>query len=98
MRYEYDFGDSWEHEVLLEGLLLKDKDVKYPRCLEGARACPPEDCGGVWGYRNMLAVLSDPTDEEHASMLEWVGGGFDPEAFNPSEFADNLQLGLAPEP
>jgi len=65
--YEYDFGDGWDHEIVLEGILLKDKSVKYPCCIDGRRACPPEDCGGTWGYDNLLKVISDPNNDEYES-------------------------------
>ena len=84
-QYVYDFGDNWEHVVTLEGILLADPAVTYPRCLDGARRCPPEDCGGTWGYADFLAAIADPAHEEHASSLEWCGGAFDPEAFEPGE-------------
>ena len=80
--YEYDFGDGWEHEVVLEQLSTRVPKTKYPVCLDGARACPPEDCGGVPGYEQMLEVLGDPTDEEHESILQWVGGSYDPAGFD----------------
>ena len=83
--YEYDFGDGWRHKVLLEGILLREKGHKYPRCIDGARACPPEDCGGVHGYSRLLEVLADPDDEEHESMLEWLGGKYDPQKFVPGK-------------
>ncbi len=67
--YEYDFGDSWEHEVLFEGILLAESKVKYPLCLDGARACPPEDCGGVWGYADFVAAIQNPDNEQHEEML-----------------------------
>lgn len=79
--YEYDFGDSWRHEVVFEGFPPADPKAKYPRCVDGARACPPEDCGGPWGYADYLAALADPEHEEHDDLLEW-GGPFDPEAFD----------------
>ena len=81
--YEYDFGDGWEHELTLEAVLPRQAGRKYPVCIDGARACPPEDCGGVYGYENLLTVIQDPTNEEHESMLEWIGGGFDPDRFDP---------------
>ena len=81
-RYHYDFGDDWRHLIRLEGILLAEKGKRYPVCLDGARQCPPEDCGGVWGYMEFLAAIRDPTHEEHDSMLEWIGGTFDPEAFD----------------
>lgn len=86
--YEYDFGDSWQHEILLEGLLLKEKRVKYPRCLAGERACPPEDCGSIPGYYDMLEILGDPLDDQHDDMVAWLKGHvgnyypYDPDAFD----------------
>jgi len=71
-QYEYDFGDSWRHELLLEGILLKEKGVKYPRCMAGERACPPEDCGSVPGYYRVLEAMADPDDEEHEEMADWL--------------------------
>jgi hypothetical protein len=82
MVYEYDFGDSWEHEILLEKILSPEPGVKYPVCLDGKRACPPEDCGGAWGYADLLEAIQDPKHPEHEDRLEWVGGSFDPEAFD----------------
>jgi len=84
-RYDYDFGDGWEHEITLEAIVPRRKGEKYPRCLGGARACPPEDCGGVGGYEDLLAVIRDPGHEEHERMLEWLGGRFDPEKFDPKK-------------
>lgn len=83
MMYEYDFGDCWEHDVLVEKILDADPDAAYPACLAGKRACPPEDCGGVWGYEGFLEAIADPRHPEHESSLEWIGGAFDPEAFDP---------------
>jgi hypothetical protein len=80
--YEYDFGDSWSHEILVEKVFAPEPGARYPRCLAGARACPPEDCGGAWGYREFLAAIKDPAHEDHAEMVEWAGEGFDPEAFS----------------
>jgi hypothetical protein len=82
MTYEYDFGDSWEHKITLEKVLPYDKAQALPVCIRGKRACPPEDCGGVWGYAELLKVLADPADPEHDAMLEWLGGPFDAEAFD----------------
>ena len=79
--YEYDFGDGWRHEVLFEGFPPNDPKAKYPLCLEGERACPPEDCGGPWGYGDYLAAVADPENEQHEEMLEWRGQ-FDPSAFD----------------
>ncbi len=80
--YEYDFGDGWRHEVLFEGYPPAKKGRKYPLCLDGAQACPPEDCGGPWGYPNFLDAINDPRHEEHEDMREWIGGNFDPNAFD----------------
>jgi hypothetical protein len=84
-RYDYDFGDGWEHEITLEAIVPRRKGEKYPLCLGGARACPPEDCGGVGGYEDLLAVIRDPSHEQHERMLEWLGGRFDPEKFDPKK-------------
>jgi hypothetical protein len=83
--YLYDFGDSWEHEVRLEKILPKEKGVSYPRCVGGERACPPEDCGGAWGFEHLLEVILDPNHEEYEDLTEWLGGGFDPEHFSVQE-------------
>ena len=80
--YEYDFGDSWEHAILVEKILTAEKGVHYPICLTGKRACPPEDCGGIWGYYQLLETVQDPGDPEHEDMLDWLGDDFDPEAFD----------------
>lgn len=83
--YEYDFGDSWEHELLVEKISPPEKGVSYPRCIKGKRACPPEDVGGVWGYDSFLEAIADPNHPEHEELLEWTGGEFDPEAFDLEE-------------
>lgn len=79
--YEYDFGDGWEHKVVLEKVLPSDF-FEAPVVIKGKKACPPEDCGGIWGYYDFLKAIQDPKHEEHESMLEWVGGGFDPDEFD----------------
>jgi hypothetical protein len=81
-RYEYDFGDSWEHVLVVEKLLSPEPGVDYPRCIAGKRACPPEDVGGIWSYPEFLAAIQDPLHPQHAEQLEWIGGSFDPEAFD----------------
>jgi len=88
--YEYDFGDSWDHTLLVEKTLPLEKGFRYPLCLKGKRACPPEDVGGVWGYKNFLEAIRDPTHDEHEEYLAWAGGEFDPEAFDLEEINTRL--------
>lgn len=78
--YEYDFGDSWEHAITVEKILPPATGTAA-LCLDGARACPPEDCGGIWGYAELLKALKNPKHPEHKSIKEWIGGAFDAEAF-----------------
>jgi hypothetical protein len=80
--YEYDFGDSWEHIILLEKILPFGTQQKTPVCIKGKRACPPEDVGGTWGYENFLEAIKDPSHPEHEEYIDWVGGGFNPESFD----------------
>jgi hypothetical protein len=80
--YEYDFGDNWEHEIVLEKRLEPEPSFKYPRCVEGGRACPPEDCGGVGIYAKFVEAISDPRHPNHREMKEWIGVKFDPEKFS----------------
>ncbi len=89
--YVYDFGDNWEHILLIEKTLPVDSAVRYPRCVVGKRACPPDDCGGVWGYHRLLEAIQDPEHEEHEEKLEWVGGEFDPEEFDIERINARLQ-------
>jgi hypothetical protein len=89
--YEYDFGDSWDHTLLVERILPPEEGVRYPVCLKGRRACPPEDVGGVWGYENFLEAIRDPNHDEHEEYLTWVGGEFDPEAFDLEEVNTRLR-------
>jgi hypothetical protein len=89
--YEYDFGDSWEHEIVVEKILPVDPQAKYPSCLKGKRACPPEDVGGVWGFAEFLEARKDPQHEEHESYIEWWGGPYDPEEFDLEEVNEGLQ-------
>ncbi len=79
--YEYDFGDDWEHKIVLEKIIPSEPNAKYPCCLAGERACPPEDCGGVWGYEELLEIIKDPNDEEYQGRIEWLGREFNPEGF-----------------
>jgi Plasmid pRiA4b ORF-3-like protein len=89
-RYEYDFGDSWDHELLVEIILPPEPGAAYPRCIAGKRRCPPEDCGGIWGYAEFLEAIRDPDHPEHESMREWAGDEFDPEAFDLEEINRRL--------
>lgn len=81
-RYEYDFGDSWLHDLVVEKILPAEKGAQYPVCIAGKRACPPEDVGGVWGYEDFLKVIVNPKDPQYEDMMEWLGVKFDPERFN----------------
>jgi hypothetical protein len=81
--YAYDFRDGWEHEVRLVSIAAREPRTKYPRCVAGERACPPEDCGGPGGYAQLLKVLKNPRHKEHREMLEWIGRPFDASAFDP---------------
>lgn len=87
--YVYDFGDDWHHSVRLEKVLPAEEGVVYPRCIGGKRNSPPEDCGGPWGYENLLEILADPGHDEYADMKQWAdsmkGGVFEPELFSPDE-------------
>jgi hypothetical protein len=89
--YEYDFGDDWEHEVGVEKILDAEPGVRYPVCLAGTRARPPEDCGGIFGYADFLEAIRDPKHEQHDEKLEWIGGEFDPEAFDLETVNDCLR-------
>jgi len=80
--YEYDMGDGWLHEVLLEGVFLKEKGVRYPRCIAGERACPPEDCGGTLGFKRLLETLASPRNPEYRELLDWLGKKYKPEKFD----------------
>ncbi len=83
--FEYDFGDGWEHEVVIENIRPYEQGVQYPVCLKGKRACPPEDCGGPYGYMEILNAVKDPNHPEYEPSLEWLGDDFDPEEFNSEE-------------
>jgi hypothetical protein len=89
--YEYDMGDGWEHILVLEKILPREDKIKYPICLEGAMACPPEDCGGIYGYYNLLEIIKNPDHEEHEDMMEWMGDDFDPEEFNLDAINQDLK-------
>ncbi len=90
LAYIYDFGDYWVHEITVQKILPAEADISYPRCLKGKHACPPEDCGGLNGYYELLEILADPGHEQYAELAEWVGDDFDPAAFDAAE----VELGL----
>jgi len=89
--YVYDFGDNWEHVILLEKILPFDADARYPVCLTGKRSGPLEDCGGPWGYMELLDVLEDPNHPEYEERMEWTGEDFDPEMFDIDEINGRLR-------
>ena len=80
--YMYDLGDSWEHEILIEKILPFETGIGYPVCIQGERQSPPEDCGGVTGYYDLLESLKDPSHPEHDRMFDWLPGDFDSERFD----------------
>lgn len=82
LTYEYDFGDSWGHDLLVEKVLPAAPGKHQPVCLAGRRACPPEDCGGIVGYADLLRIINGPKDDQYEEMMEWLGGQFDPEVFD----------------
>jgi hypothetical protein len=90
--YTYDFGDSWEHSIVLEKRLPEDPNMAYPVCTDGQLACPPEDCGGIPGFYDLVEALNDPNHERHEEFLDWIGDDFDPQAFS----VDNVNRMLAP--
>jgi hypothetical protein len=90
--YEYDFGDSWQHLIVVERIVRagEGEPVVCAVCLDGARAGPPEDCGGAWGYADMLEAIADPEHEDHEERMEWLGDGFDPEKFDRTAVNERL--------
>lgn len=94
LAYTYDFGDDWQHEILVEDVVEAEPKVAYPRCVTGRRACPPEDCGGIWGYAELLKILANPEHEGHEERLEWLGldsaDDFDPAAFDAAAVNEAL--------
>jgi hypothetical protein len=89
IQYEYDFGDSWKHEILLDKILTPNDTSQIPKCIAGKRNCPPEDCGGIWGYEEMLEILKQPDHEDYEGFIDWLGEGFDP-AFYDMDRINNL--------
>ncbi|MGB5632520.1 MAG: plasmid pRiA4b ORF-3 family protein [Waterburya sp.] len=88
--YIYDFGDSWEHSILVEKILPKEPKVSYPLCIKAKRACPPEDCGGAWGYMEFLEAMQDPNHPEHENFQEWIEGNFNSEFYDLQEINQRL--------
>ena len=82
MTYTYDFGDSWEHGIVLEKQLAIDPHTTYPLCIDGQLACPPEDCGGIHGYYALLQARTNPRHPRHKELCDWIGNEFSPEAFS----------------
>lgn len=89
--YEYDFGDDWLHEIILEEVIETQEPGQIPKCLDGSRNCPPEDCGDPWGYQALLTTLANPKHPDYKSLKKWLGGKFDPEYFNKEEINQNLK-------
>jgi Plasmid pRiA4b ORF-3-like protein len=89
--YLYDFGDNWEHVIVVEKSLPPGEGVRYPVCLAGARACPPEDVGGIPGYEGFLEAVKNPDHPEHDEYIDWIGGKFDLEAFDVDEVNQRLR-------
>jgi len=89
-RYEYDFGDDWAHELKVEKIIAPDLGQSYPICLAGENAAPPDDCGGAWGYAELLEILADPKHPEHKNRKEWLGKKFDPTKFEVNAINQNL--------
>jgi hypothetical protein len=90
IRYDYDFGDGWEHKVQLEKVFPFDANILLPKCIKGRRSCPPEDVGGTWGYQEFLKAIGDPSHPEHDGYVEWIGGTFDPEHFDLDQVNEML--------
>jgi hypothetical protein len=88
--YTYDFGDCWEHAIVVEKVLQPGPGDVYPMCVGGKLLCPPEDCGSIPGYYNLLEAIRDPAHKEHEDMLDWLGGNYDPEAFSVDDVNQRL--------
>ena len=96
--YVYDLGDTWEHTLVIEKILEKDDSKKYPICLDGERACPPEDCGGIGGYEHLLEVMKNKKHKEYNELIvEWLGEDFNPELFI-AEWVNARLQGKSPKP
>jgi len=99
LRYAYDFGDGWEHDVVFEKRIGSNPGDRIPSCIAGKGACPPEDCGGPWGYADLKDALADSCHEDHEYMLDWLGldnaADFDPAACDVAEINDVLDMAIA---
>jgi hypothetical protein len=95
-RYQYDFGDSWHHVILVEKVLATDDAL--PLCIDGARACPPEDSGGAWGYSEKLDDLNSANEDEREDAKDWLGDDFDPERFEKDAVNRRLAQMFGPAP
>lgn len=91
--YEYDFGDGWQHAIVLEEVTDAEPGVRYPRCIDGDRACPPEDVGGVWGFAEFVEAITNSNHEQHEEFLEW-NGPFDPTEFDAKKATRRMKEGL----
>lgn len=89
--YEYDFGDGWRHQIVVEKFLPHDSKTKYPICVKGKLNCPPEDCGGVGGFYRLLDIIGNKKHPEHKEMLEWIGGHYDPDHFDIDKINKTLK-------
>jgi hypothetical protein len=92
LRYIYDFGDGWEHTIKIEQLTAPEPGVLYPRLIAATGRCPPEDCGGPWGYAEFLDAIRDPAHERHAELKEWIGCDFDPDNVDSEELAAHVAM------
>jgi len=92
MIYEYDFGDGWEHEVILEKIIPSQNKIIYPHCIDGKMNCPPEDCGGIGGFENLLEILKNPKHKEYKGYIEWLGDDYNPTYFDVDLTNKDLKL------
>jgi hypothetical protein len=94
IKYEYDFGDGWVHTITLEKIIASVPVETYPQLIKGQGVCPPEDCGGCWGYEDLKAAIADPESEEHEEMLAIMGlengSEFDPKEFDLEEMQEEM--------
>lgn len=89
--YEYDYGDRWEHDIFLEEIIAADPNIKYPFCVEGKMSCPPEDCGGIHGYQDILKIMRNPENKFYENYKDWLDEDFDPDYFDKDEVNKRLQ-------